>query len=182
MSKYLCVGLAKEIMVKAEDEDMAKKLEKDFFSKVDRNLYDVELTSFENYNYLYLVFRLKDDMLVKYAMDLMIEQNQKYIKSRDSKEAIKYYKKLKNKSNEEFIELINTENNRFLYNFRLGWYGFDISYIFENRVDAYITEFLEFHCSEKTFMEEYSTFFNYMRNLLINSTANPLRTAIAIAL
>ncbi len=182
MSKYLCVGLAKEIMVSVEDEDMAKRIEKYFFSIVEKDLYDVELTSFENSNKLNLIFKLKDGMLFKHAMDLMIEQNQKYIKSRHSKEAIKYYQNLKSKSKEEFINLINTENNKFLYNFKLGWYGFDISYIFEEKVDAYITEFLEFHCSEKTFMEEYSTFFNYMRNLLINSTNNPLRTALAVSL
>lgn len=182
MSKYLCVGLAKEIMVSIKDEDMAKRIEEDFFSKVEKNLYNVEITSFKNSSSQYLVFKLKDDMLFKYAMDLMIEQHQKYLKSRHSKEAIKYYQNLKSKNKEEFIELINNENNRYLYNFDLGWYGFDFSYIFEERVSAYITEFLEFHCSEKTYMEEYYTFFNYIRNLLLNSTENPLKTALAISL
>ena len=41
MSKYLSVGIAKEIIVEAEDEDMAKRIIKDFFEKVDRKIFDV---------------------------------------------------------------------------------------------------------------------------------------------
>lgn len=182
MSKYLCVGIAKEIMVEVRDEKMSKIVEADFNKKVDENLYDTELLFSERTKKLYIIFKLKDDMLAKHAMDLMIEQNQKYLKSRYSRDAIEYYQNIKNKSQEEILELINTENNPYLYNFDLGWYGFDIGYLFDIEVNAYITEFVTFHCSEKTFMEEYYDFFNYIRNLLINSTENPLRTALAVSL
>lgn len=182
MSKYLCVGIAREIIVETNDEDMAKRVVEDFFEKVDRNLYDVELARSEKSQIIDVYFELKDDMLAKHAMDLMIEQNQKYIKSKESDKAIEYYKNIKSKSKEEILELINTENNPYLYKFTLGWYGFDIAYLFKERVSAYITEFVTFHTSEKTFMEEYYTFFNYMRSLLINSTDNPLRTALAVSL
>lgn len=182
MSKYLSVGIAKEIIVEANDEDMVKRIVDDFFEKVDRNLYNVELDRSEEKQKIYIYFELKDDMLAEHAMDLMIEQNKKYIKSKQSDKAIEYYKKIKSKSKEEVLELINNENNSYLYKFTLGWYGFDIAYLFKERVDAYITEFVTFHTSEKSFMEEYYTFFNYMRNLLINSTDNPLRTALAVSL
>lgn len=182
MSKYLCVGIAKEIMVEVKDEEMAKRIEEDFYEKVEKNLFDAELILSERTNKLYLIFKLNDDILAEHAMDLMIEQNQKYIKSEYSDEAIEYYKNIKCKSKEEILELINTENNPYLYNFALGWYGFDFAYLFKENVNAYITEFITFHCSEKTFMEEYYEFFNYMRNLLINSTDNPLRTALAVSL
>lgn len=182
MSKYLSVGIAKEIIVEAEDEDMAKRIIKDFFEKVDRNIFDVELVKSKKSEIIDVYFELKNDMLVEHAMDLMIEQNQKYIKSKRSDEAIEYYKKIKGKNKEQILELINTENNPYLYKFSLGWYGFDIAYLFNERVEAYITEFVTFHTSEKTFMEEYYTFFNYMRNLLINSTDNPLKTALAVSL
>lgn len=182
MSKYLSVGIAKEIIVEVSNEEMANKIKDEFFEKVDKDLYTVEFFSAEKSRKIDVYFELKDDILAEHAMDLMIEQNQKYIKSDDSDEAIEYYKNIKSKSKEEILELINTENNPYLYKFTLGWYGFDIGYLFKERVDAYITEFITFHTSEKTFMEEYYTFFNYMRNLLINSTDNPLRTALAVSL
>ncbi len=181
MSKYLCVGLAKKIAVAVIDKEMAKEVELYFFKKVDRNLYNVEYVPTEKKT-AFIFFKLKDEMLAKYAMDLMIEQHEKYIKSKYSEEAIEYFKNIKNKDEKEIINLINTENNPYMYTFRLGWFGFDISYLFEKSVDAYITEFTTFHCSEKTFMEVYNDFFRYMRNLLINSTDNPLRTALAISL
>lgn len=79
MSKYLSVGIAKEIIVEANDEDMAKRIVDDFFEKVDRNLYNVELDRSEEKQKIYIYFELKDDMLAEHAMDLMIEQNKKYI-------------------------------------------------------------------------------------------------------
>lgn len=182
MSKYLCVGLAREIVVAVRDEEMAKEVELDFFKKVDRDLYNVQYEPIDEEKISYLFFNLKDEMMAKYAMDLMIEQHEKYIKSRYSEKAIEYFKNIKSKDEKEIINLINTENNPNIYTFRLGWLGFDISYLFEKRVGAYITEFTTFHCLEKTFMEEYSDFFRYMRNLLVNSTDNPLRTALAVSL
>ena len=182
MSKYLSVGIAKEIIVEVSNEVMANKIKDEFFKKVDKNLYDVEFVNAEGARMINVRFVLKDDMLAEHAMDLMIEQNQKYIKSKHSDEAIEYYKNIKRKSKEEILELINTENNPYLYKFTLGWYSFDIGYLFEERVNAFITEFVTFHTSEKTFMEEYYTFFNYMRNLLINSTDNPLRTTLVVSL
>ncbi|MBP3502814.1 MAG: hypothetical protein J6K42_05005 [Clostridia bacterium] len=182
MSKYLCVGLAKQITVEVKDEKMAKKVELDFFEKVERSLYNVQYETEKNKNVLYIIFNLKDDMIAKYAMDLFIEQHEKYIKSYYSNDAIEYYKNIKNKDKKEILNLINTENNPYIYNFRLGWFGFDASYLFKESVYAYITEFLTFHCSEKTYMEVYSTFFRYMRNVLVNSTDNPLKTALAVSL
>ncbi len=182
MSVYLSVGIAKEIIVEVSNEEMANIIKDEFFEKVDKDLYDVDFLSTENSRMIDVRFELKDDMLAEHAMDLMIEQNQKYIKSKDSDKAIEYYKSIKRKSKEEVLKLINTENNPYLYKFSLGWYGFDIGYLFEESVHAYITEFVTFHTSEKTFMEDYYTFFNYMRNLLINSTDNPLRTALAVSL
>lgn len=182
MSKYLCVGLAKQIIVEVEDEKMAKEVELDFFEKVEKNLYNIEYETSEKRNALYIIFSLKDDLIVNYAIDLMIEQHEKYIKSEYSKEAIEYFKNIKNKEKKEILDLINTENSPYMYNFKLGWFGFDASYLFKENVDAYITEFLEFHCSEKTFMEDYITFLRYMRNVLVNSTDNPLRTALAVSL
>jgi hypothetical protein len=182
MSKYLCVGLAKQIVVKVRDEKIAKEVELDFFNQFDKSIYNVEYETNKNGQDLYIVFNLKDDMIVKYAMDLMIEQHEKYIKASYSSEAIEYYKDIKKKDKKEIIELINTEYSLYMYNFKIGWFGFDVRYLFTKDVDAYITEFLTFHCSEKTFMEEYNIFFKYMRNVLINSTDNPLRTAIVVSL
>ncbi len=182
MSKYLCVGLAKEILVVVRDAKMAKEVELDFFKKVDRNLYNVQYRTIEWDENAYIIFKLKDEMLAKYAMDLMIEQHEKYIKSEYSEKAIEYFKNIKSKDEKEIINIINTENNHNMCTFRLGWFGFDINYLFEKRVESYVTEFLTFHCSQETFMEEYYDFFRYMRNLLINSTDNPLRTALAVSL
>lgn len=182
MSKYLCVGLAKEIVVAVRNEEMAKEVETDFFKTVDKNLYNVKYNSNEDELTSYVMFSLKDDMLAEYAMDLMIEQHQKYIKSMYSAKAIEYYKKIKSKDKKEIIRLINTENSADLFTFNLGWFGFTAGCFFEKPVKAYITEFTTFHCSEKTYMEEYNDFFRYMRNVLVNSTDNPLRTALAVSL
>lgn len=182
MGKYLCVGLAKEITVAVWNEKMAKEVEFDFFEKFDHNIYDAKYETTEDESRSYVIFKLKEDLLAEYAMDLMIEQHEKYIKSVFSAEAIEYYRNIKSKSKKEIINLINTENKQELYTFRMGWFGFDISYLFDMSVNAYITEFTTFHCSQKTYMEEYSDFFRYMRNILINSTDSPLRTALVVSL
>ena len=182
MSKYLCVGIAKEVVAEVRDKEMVKKIKRDFFNKVEKNLYNVKSSASKDSDKIYITFKLKDEILTEYGIDLIIEQYQKYIKSSDSDKAIKYYKNVKSKSKEEILNLIYNENSPYLYTFTFGKYGFDIGYLFEERVDAYITEFVTFHCSEKTYMEEYYDFFNYIRNILINSTDNPLRTALAISL
>ena len=67
-------------------------------------------------------------------MDLMIEQHEKYIKLEHSAETIEQYKSIKEKSEKEIINLINTKNNNYMHTFRLGWFGFDISFLFETCV------------------------------------------------
>ena len=40
MSKYLCVGIARKIMVEVMDEKMAKRIEEEFYEKVEKDLFE----------------------------------------------------------------------------------------------------------------------------------------------
>ena len=155
------------------------KIEKDFFRTVDRNLYDVAVDEEEEHVY----FDLKNDMLAKYGIDLMKEQYEKYINPKNLDEVIQYYKNINSKKENERLEIINTENCPYLYKFELGWYGgFNAVSFFNLKVNASITEFVSYHSSYKNFMEEQGEFLKYTRNLLLNSTDNPLKTALTIAI
>ena len=70
MSKYLCVGLARKMVVAVIDKEMAKEVELYIFKKVDRNLYNVGYVPTEEKT-AFITFKLKDEMLAKYAMDCM---------------------------------------------------------------------------------------------------------------
>ena len=181
MSKYLCFGIAKEVVAKMEDgwhQYSEEEIKKDFFKTVDKSLYDVSVNKEENM----ICFRLKDEMLAKYGIDLIKEQYEKYIKPENLEEALNYYNQINEKGQDEKIKLINEENCEWLYTFRLGWYGLDAKAFFDLEIDAYITELVSYHTSEKTYMEVYCEFLKYTRNLLINSTENPLKTALAVAI
>ncbi len=179
MSKYLDFGIAREVVASIEGRDYTyKEVIEDFFKTVDKNLYDIETIEDEKC----VRFNLKDEMLLKYGINLIKEQYEKYIKPDDIGEITKVLDELNSKTTSEKMETLNDKSLYFLQDIKLGWQGFDAQAFFELPIEAYITDFLVYHDSSTTFMEEYSEFLKYTRNLLLNSTDNPLKTALTISI
>lgn len=181
MGKYLDFGIAREIVASMESgyhTYTAKEIIDDFFKTVDRKLYDVLIIEDKKC----VKFNLKDEMLLRYGIDLIKEQYEKYIKTKNNEEIIEKLEDLNTKTNEEKLDIINNKSFHYLQDMKLGWYSFDARAFFDLPIDAYITDFLSYHDSNKTFMEVYSEFLRYVRNLLIESTDNPLKTALAISI
>lgn len=180
MSKYLDFGIAREITASMRREYhtyTSKEIIDDFFKTVDRKLYDVSIIEEK-----YIIFNLKDEKLLKYGIDLIKEQYEKYIRTNNIEEILEGLNNLNNKTDEEKLRIINNESSYYLQDIRMGWYGFDANAFFDLPIEAYITDFLTYHDSNKTFMEEYNEFLKYVRNLLIKSTDNPLKTALAVSI
>ena len=177
MSSYLCYGIAKEVVAEKNSrwkDYTDEEIIQDFFRTVDRNIYDV--SSDEKYVY----FNLKDELLAKYGIDLIKEQYEKYIEIKEKKEIIQKLEDINLKDNKEKLKIINEAHEEYLDNFQD--IGLDAYSFFELRLVADITEMIVYHCSWKSYLEVYDEFLKYNRNLLMNSTDNPLKTALTVAI
>jgi len=170
MGTYLDIGIATKIYARKEDrwrsyskEEVLENLGK----KIDLNIYN--MTDEEDY----VILDIKPEIFEKEIGNILSEQL-KYCEN--AEEEMKKIDKLKGLS---YNELIDIAEEKSMINFCL-MEGADISYI-ADRIEVYC-DFISILSEGKVFFECYYNMFNYIRNLLVATSKNPLKTAQIITI
>lgn len=175
MGRFLSCGIAKTIIVKKDNytkEEILGKLKK----SIDLNIY---MKPWENERYLFL--EMKREFIENYAIKFVEEQLKTAEKNDNQKEDYKnLIKQLKDK---KYDDLVQIAEHKQYENFQLiegSEYSNDISYITNGlTVFADIISYID---DGKILMECYYDMFRYLRNLIIKSSINPIKTSAVISI
>ena len=175
MGTYLSCGIAKTIIVKKSNytkEKILGQLEK----SIDLNIY---MEPYENERYLFL--EMKEEFLEKYAVQFVEEQLKIAVKNYNQQEIYKeLVEDLKDKKYEELIKIAECNEYK---NFQLiegNRYSNDISYITNDL--TIFADIISYMLDGKFFIECYYDMFRYLRNVIIKSSANPIKTSAVISI
>ena len=170
MGTYLDIGIATTIYARKEDSwrDYLKEQVLENLSKnIDLNIYNIIDEE------KYVILEIKPEIFENEIVNILRERL-KYCKN--PKEEMEKINKIKGLS---YKELINIAKEKSIINFCL-MESADISYIAE-RIEVYC-DFISILSEGKVFFECYNNMFNYIRNLLIATSKNPLKTAQIITI
>lgn len=175
MGTYLSCGIATKITIsKRYSEDNDKIIER-ISKKIDLNLYD--RNDYEDG----IELILKKELIEKHAVDFAIEQVEK-LSERDKKEAKESIEKLRGLNFEKMIEKAKEEP---VYEFQLyegNRVCNDISYLDPDHNCQIYCDIISIICEGKVFFECYWRMFEYLRNCIIESSKNPIRTATFVTI
>ncbi|MBR1883833.1 MAG: hypothetical protein IJ809_02650 [Clostridia bacterium] len=179
MGQYLRIGIATKIRVSKErrfDEDLT-------YEQIVDDLK--ETINIDNYNIINtknnVIFELKNTLIEKHAMDLILEQLEIYETKanfeRKKKELQRFNKDLLKKLNEvgysTKIDCFFLDNG--------GFYINDVSYISKCGATCY-ADMIVFICEGKILMECYFDVFRYLRQKIIESTESHIKDSIMITI
>lgn len=180
MGRYLDCGIATKITIlkdggylrgKYSKEEILKEIGKE----VDLNIYNVEES--EKEIYLNIKETILENNIVEFITEQLkvLEDKNKYIK-----EALEKLQEIKGLTYSEIMKIAN-EKSIYVLQFLEGCIlANDISYITKNFI--IYADIISYVGNGKILMEQYYSLFYYIRNLIVKSSKNPIRTAAVITI
>lgn len=174
MGTYLSCGIATRLTVDKNNYRKEEILE-ELKGTIDLNIYKIR----EDENKMYL--DIKEEVFEKYAIDF-IEEQLEFMKDNDEYiiESLNKIQKIKSKKYDELVEIAkekSIENFQFEQGF---WICNDVSYL-SKKVSIYADVVL-YIFDGRAIMESYAGIFRYLRKTIIESSTNPIRTAVVITI
>lgn len=190
MSKYMTLGIAKEVVVRLCAETYVLKhrdVWKEFFSDKNNDFYTAKIPQ----NGQFIVFTLKDEILEKYGMKLIKEYYKEFLNGGTNE-----IKKLQELSKLGEEERRKAQNEMYKY-YRVGINEITAETLFERKMKVSITEFISFHTFENIdekqrafhkirLIVEKDGYINeidrekYYKKILERSSENPLSKALVL--
>lgn len=182
MGRFLCVGIAKSLAVKKEYHEIDDIIE-ELRKSVDLSIYDKPK---EGKSFIF--FEMKKEYIEKYAIPFVEEQIKIALENIPDKSDYNringsLQKLLNDAKNKNFQELLEMAKEQRHINFQLiegSLFSNDISYI-SNRLTI-IADIISYLSDGKIFMETYFDMFRYLRNTIIRSSNNPIKTSAMISI
>lgn len=178
MREYLSCGIAKRIIIRSKNEDESKNTILERIGRnIDLNLYD------RIDNEEYIILNIKKEIFQKNVYKLVNEQVNKILMHEFDKEYTQYQlKDLEDMKYDELIQVSKRGGINAFYFKRGDEISNDISYLdLEGKCKVYC-DLIQFAQTGETIFECCKGMFTYFRNGIINSSENPLKTAIVITL
>ena len=178
MKEYLSCGIAKRIIIRSQNEDESKdEILVRIGRNIDLNLYD------RIDNEEYIILNIKKEIFQKNVYELVNEQINKIVMCEFDKAYTLYQlEELKNVKYDELIHISKLRGIKAFYFKRGDEKSNDISYLDLERKCKIYCDLIQISQTGETFFECYQGMFTYFRNCIINSSENPLKTALVIAL
>lgn len=175
MGRYLCCGIAKNMIIRKGGHQTEKILE-ELGKTIDLSIYEEPI---DHMGYMFL--GMKKEIMEKNIVKFIEEQldiamrNTKYEESEKT-----FLKELKDKKYDELMEIAETKKYERFQLIEGSEYRNDISYISDDlTIYAGIVIYL---IEGKVFFECYYELFRYLRNLIVNNSSNPIRTAAVVSI
>lgn len=178
MGQYLACGIATQIKVKRDwRSDRTEKILENIGKKINLDIYDVYTDDD------LICLDIKKNLFEKYAVPF-IEEQLEIIKDGltcDYEiEGLKDLKKLKGKSYDELIEISNEKNCFFFQMLKGNRFCNNVGYL-ASSATAY-ADVITYISDGKIYMECYYQMFDYIRNLIMNSSTNPIKSAAVVTI
>lgn len=174
MGQYLECGIAQRIIVESRYNEDNKTILERIGKNIDLSIYNV----IEEDDCIEL--EMKKEIFEKYAVDFIIEQSKYFGEyGRFDLDSLLKIKGLK------YDELIDIANEKSVYNFQFldgNYINMDISYLDPKSDCRIYGDFISFIGDGKAFFECYNRIFTYLRNCIINSSNNPIRSSAIITI
>ena len=174
MGTFLGCGIAKTIIVKKERytrEEILEKIKK----TIDLNIYNNPLE-----NEKYLLLEMKREFMEKYAIKFIEEQLEIAVENTSEKEDKSLIKELKDKKYDELMEIAEQKQYEKFQLIEGCIYSNDISYI-ANKLTIF-ADIIVYMIDGKILMECYADMFRYLRNLILKTSNNPIKTSAVISI
>ena len=174
MGQYLECGIAQRIIIENRYKEDNKTILERIGKNIDLNLYNI------NKGPQYIELKMKKEIFEKYAIDFIIEQT-KFFRKYETTEL----DDLLNLKGLKYDKLIDIAKEKDLINFQFldgNYINMDISYLDEESNCRIYGDFISFIGDGKVFLECYNSIFTYLRNCIINSSNNPIRTSVIITI
>ena len=180
MGRYLNCGIATKITILKNKYFSIEKYSKDKIleemeKELDLSIFNVEENDEE------VILNIKEEILENNIVDFINEQLND-LKNRDKyiKEALEKLQEIKGLSFSEIMETAYNKNIYVLQYLEGCLVANDISYITKKFI--IYADVISYIGNGKIFMEECYNIFYYIRNLIIKSSKNPIRTAAVITI
>ena len=174
MGQYLECGIAQTIIIEKRYKEDNKTVLERIGENIDLSIYNI----IEEDDYIEL--EMKKELFEKYAVDFIIEQSKFFRDNeRTNVESLLELKGLK------YDKLIEIANEKSIYNFQFldgNYINMDISYLDPKSKCRIYGDFISFIGDGKVFLECYNYIFTYLRNCIINSSNNPIRTSVIVTI
>lgn len=171
MGQYIQCGIATNICIqkKYESSNMQEMMKR-IGEVIDLNLYN----QVEENNEMYLT--MKDEIFEKHAVEFVLEQVDLFMEPYQ-KDAKRELEKLKGKTCEELQKFVENDT---CYHFMDGDFWQEIYYLDEKQEFRIYAKIVIYLLAGKAFVEEENCLFGYLRNAIIGSSKNPIRTAAMV--
>lgn len=180
MGRYLDCGIATKITILKDGGYLKRRYSKEEIleeigKELNLNIYNVEESEKE------VCLNIKENILEDNIVDFITEQLNE-LKDRDEyiEEDLGKLQKIKGLNYSEIMEIANQKSIYVLQYLEGCRFANDITYITDKFI-AY-ADIISFIGNGKIFMEEYYRIFYYIRNLIIKSSKNPIKTAAVITI
>lgn len=171
MGSYMQFGIARRMKIRKEKnwKEVVERVQQN----VGKDLYKSRMKGKE------IILTLKEEVIEQYLADFIEEQAEKctmHIRANLLREA----SGLKGRNFDEMIEIIDNGGYQYV---QFSNYWADVSYLDpEREAEIDVEERILYLIEGKVYMEHYDELFTYMRNAIIASSQNPIRTALVLTM
>ena len=178
MGQYLACGIATEIRVEKNWKSATnEKILEEMGKKINLEIYDIYTDD------KIICLNIKEDLFEKYAVSFIEEQLEiiKETLTHDFEiEGLQDLKKLKGKTYNELIEVSNEKSCFFFQMLEGNRYCNPVGYLAEG--ETVYADVITYISEGKIYMECFNGMFDYIRRLIINSSTNPIKTAVVVTI
>lgn len=176
MGRFLSCGIAETIYIEnLNQEDKDSDVLARIGQNIDLNLYD----RIDKRGNKYIVLKIKKDMFEKYIVDF-IEEQSKFLDldtEIDIKEAMQ---EIKGKSFDELLQIAQSYKIQHFYYLEGNIVCNAIDYLDSKFGCIIFCDIIDFYSTGKIITEKCNNIFSYLRKNIIESSENPIKTALVI--
>lgn len=175
MEQYLQCGIAQKIEIESVYKEDNKTVLERIGENIDLSLYNI------NKGPQYIKLEMKKEIFEKYAVDFIKEQLELFWKY-DKRHFEKNLQRLRNLKYEELIDIAKEKDiNNFQFLESKGVWN-NISYLDTERFCTIYCDSISYMGLSKVNMNNYNSIFTYLRNCIIKSSDNPIKTSAVITM
>lgn len=178
MGRYLSCGVAYTIYIKnLGDDNKNEEVLSRIGQNIDLSLYDRS----DEKNDKYIILKMKKDIFEKNIVEFIEEQSNYF--DQYSRTKIKQdLEKIKGKEYKELMEIATKHSLQSFCFFKGNEICNDAFYLDSDMKSLIFCDIIDFYSTGKILIENYAIFFSYLRRCTIETSNNPIKTALVLTI
>ena len=171
----MACGLASSITIINKQNEETEILLKSLSKKIDLNIYSID--QYKNT----IVLNLKKDIFEKHAVDFIIEQT-KRLRNYEEEGLLDELERLKNLNYNQLMTIAREQNIETFRYIEGNRFCNCISYLDKHTNNEIFCDLIYFVMDGKVIFECWYDIFDYLRNCIVESSKNPIRSATMLTI